>query len=130
MSEACNTTGSATVGAITAHSDMKTLIDVTPRAVEKLKAFMQSENKVGYGLRVAVLPGGCSGSTYSLTFEKAGLESDIKLEFHGVSVFVDKMSEPMLQGSTIDYVESLQGAGFTVNNPNVSGGCGCGKSFS
>ncbi len=130
MTDACNTTGSATVGTITSHTDMKTLIDVTPRAVEKLKAFMQSENKVGYGLRVAVLPGGCSGSTYSLTFEKTGLESDIKLEFHGVPVFVDKMSEPMLQGSTIDYVESLQGAGFTVNNPNVSGGCGCGKSFS
>lgn len=130
MNDACNTTGSATVGSTTLKTDMKTLIEVTPRAVEKLKAFMVSEKKEGYGLRVAVLPGGCSGYTYSLTFEKEGLGSDIKLEFFGVPVFVDKMSEPMLQGSTIDYVESLQGAGFTVNNPNVHGGCGCGKSFS
>lgn len=130
MNDACNTTGSATVGATTMKTDMKTVIELTERAATKLKDFMGKENKTGYGLRVAVLPGGCSGSTYSLTFEKTGLESDIKLEFFGVPVYVDKMSEPMLQGSTIDYVESLQGAGFTVNNPNVSGGCGCGKSFS
>lgn len=130
MNDACNTTGSAMVGNTITKTEMKTIIDVTPRAVEKLKEFMIRENKQGYGLRVQVLPGGCSGYSYSLTFENKPLDSDIKLEFFGVRVFVDKMSEPMLQGSTIDFVESLQGSGFTVNNPNVHSSCGCGKSFS
>lgn len=129
MNDACTTTGGATVGANTL---LKTqhIVELTPQAAEKLKAFMIRENKEGYGLRVQVLPGGCSGFTYSLTFENSPHESDIKLEFHGVPVYVDKMSEPMLKGSTIDYSESLQGAGFAVNNPNVHGSCGCGKSFS
>ena len=127
MEDVCAATGGATIGKDTVKVEQ--LVELTERAAEKVKAFMKKEGKEGYGLRLAVLPGGCSGHTYSLTFEKDGLESDIKLEFHGIKVFVDKMSEPMLKGSQIDYVESLQGAGFNINNPNVSGGCGCGKSF-
>ena len=129
MNDACNTTGSAGVGEAT-QTQSKHLVELTPKAAEKIKAFMEKENKQEYGLRVQVLPGGCSGYTYSLTFENHPLDSDIKLEFFGVHVYVDKMSEPMIQGSTIDYTESLQGAGFMVNNPNVHGSCGCGKSFS
>ncbi len=130
MNDACNTSGSAVVGNVNVKMEMKTPIELTEKAAAKLKEFMEKENKQGYGLRVQVLPGGCSGYSYSLTFEKNALESDLKLEFHGVNVYVDKMSEPMLHGSQIDYVESLQGAGFTVNNPNVHSSCGCGKSFS
>ena len=130
MDDACTTTGTATVGKTEMKTETKHLVELTERAAHKLKDFMQSENKAGYGLRVQVLPGGCSGYTYSLTFEKEGLGSDIKLEFYGVHVYVDKMSEPMIHGSTIDFAESLQGSGFTVNNPNVHGSCGCGKSFS
>jgi iron-sulfur cluster assembly accessory protein len=129
MNDACNTTGSATIGKTEVKAEMNTVVSLTERAAEKIKEFMLKEGKMGSGLRVAVLPGGCSGHTYSLTFEERSLSSDTQLEFFGVKVFVDKMSEPLLQGSQIDYVESLQGAGFSVNNPNVNGGCGCGKSF-
>ncbi len=130
MNDACNTTGNATVGKMEMKHHSGHVISLTERAAEKVKEYMMKEGKMDQGLRIAVLPGGCSGFTYSLTFESAPLSSDIKLEQHGVKVYIDKMSEPMLQGSTIDFVESLQGAGFAVNNPNVSGGCGCGKSFS
>ncbi len=131
MHDGCNTHGNANVGSAMTHTHAsKFAVELTPKAAEKLKDFMKSENKQGYGLRVQVLPGGCSGYSYSLTFENKPHESDVTLEFFGVHVYVDKMSEPMLSGSTIDYVESLQGAGFTVNNPNVHSSCGCGKSFS
>ena len=128
MDDACNTAGSAktVMGMTQMKSDA--LVSLTERAAEKLKEFMMKENKEGYGLRIAILPGGCSGYTTSLTFEKTALESDIKLEYFGVPVYVDKMSEQFLHGSTVDYVESLQGAGFTVNNPNAKGSCGCGAS--
>lgn len=129
MNDACHSTGSAHVGNAT-KTATSNVIELTQKAAEKIKEFMKSENKTGQGLRVQVLPGGCSGYSYSLTFESKPLDSDLKFEYFGVPVYVDKMSEPMLHGSTIDYVESLQGAGFTVNNPNVHGSCGCGKSFS
>ncbi len=128
MDDACQTAGSAKTIMGSTQTKVDTVVTLTERAAEKLKEFMAKENKPGHGLRIAILPGGCSGYTTSLTFEKSAMESDIKLEFHGVKVYVDKMSEPMLQGSVIDYVESLQGAGFAINNPNAKGSCGCGSS--
>lgn len=128
MSEACNTAGTAKTIISAQGSESPFVVVLTERAAAKLVEFMQKENKAGQGLRIAVLPGGCSGYTTSLTFEAAPLSSDIVSEQHGVRVFVDKMSEPMLHGSTVDYVESLQGAGFTVINPNAKGSCGCGAS--
>lgn len=131
MTDACNTTGNAGVGKTNVVVQSNgAIISLTERAAEKVKEFMMKEGKTNQGLRVAVLPGGCSGYTYSLTFEETPLSSDIKLEEHGVKIYVDKMAEELIRGSVVDYVESLQGAGFAVNNPNVHGSCGCGKSWS
>ncbi len=81
------------------------------------------------GLRVSVLPGGCSGFKYSLNIEEAALEDDMVQEVNGIRVFVDGFSAQYLSGVTVDYVTSMQGSGFTFSNPNASGGCGCGSSF-
>jgi iron-sulfur cluster assembly protein len=81
------------------------------------------------GLRVGVLPGGCSGFKYSLNIEEASQEDDIILESSGLRLFVDGFSLQYLNGITIDYVTSMQGSGFTFSNPNATGGCGCGSSF-
>ena len=81
------------------------------------------------GLRVSVLPGGCSGFKYSLNIEEAALEDDMVAEINGVRVFVDGFSAQYLTGVAIDYVTSMQGSGFTFSNPNSTGGCGCGSSF-
>ncbi|MDX2192317.1 MAG: iron-sulfur cluster assembly accessory protein [Gemmatimonadales bacterium] len=81
------------------------------------------------GLRVGVMPGGCSGFKYSLNIEEAAAEDDMVVELNGVRCFVDGFSAQYLNGVTIDYVTSMQGSGFTFNNPNATGGCGCGTSF-
>src|SRR5690242_6950856 len=81
------------------------------------------------GLRVSVLPGGCSGFKYSLNIEERALDDDLVQEINGVRVFVDGFSAQYLTGVTIDYVSAMQGSGFTFNNPNATGGCGCGSSF-
>ena len=81
------------------------------------------------GLRVSVLPGGCSGFKYSLNIEERPLEDDLVLEVAGVRVLVDGFSAQYLNGVSIDYVTSMQGSGFTFSNPNSTGGCGCGSSF-
>ena len=85
-------------------------------------------HRVGAG-RVAVLPGGCSGFKYGLNIEERPFDDDIVLDASGVRVFVDAFSAQYLSGTTIDYVSSMQGAGFTFSNPNSTGGCGCGSSF-
>jgi iron-sulfur cluster assembly protein len=82
------------------------------------------------GLRVSVQPGGCSGFKYSLVIEDAMAEDDTILELDGFRVFVDPFSAQYLNGVTIDFVSSMQGSGFTFKNPNSTGGCGCGSSFS
>lgn len=81
------------------------------------------------GLRVGVLPGGCSGFQYGLNIEDEAGEDDIILEAEGIRMFVDPFSLQYLNGCEIDYVSTFQGSGFTFNNPNASGGCGCGSSF-
>jgi iron-sulfur cluster assembly protein len=96
---------------------------LTSRAAEEVQKFIAQEqvSADSAGLRVSVLPGGCSGFKYSLNIEERPLEDDM--------VFVDGFSAQYLTGITIDYVSSMQGSGFTFNNPNASGGCGCGSSF-
>jgi len=106
------------------------MVEVTERAVSKVKALLESENKTGFGLRIAVQGGGCSGFQYGLTFEDTARPDDKVLEFNGLKVFIDAMSQPYLSGTTVDYVESLQGSGFKINNPNATSSCGCGDSFS
>ena len=104
---------------------------LTPRAVEEVRKFMEAEKVQpdSAGLRVSVLPGGCSGFKYSLNIEERPLDDDHVLPVGGVRVFVDGFSLQYLNGVTVDYVSSMQGSGFTFSNPNASGGCGCGSSF-
>jgi len=106
-------------------------VTLTPRAVEEVLKFMEAEKVLPdvAGLRVGVLPGGCSGFKYSLNIEEQALEDDYVVPVDRIRVFVDGFSLQYLNGVTIDYVSSMQGSGFTFSNPNSTGGCGCGSSF-
>jgi iron-sulfur cluster assembly accessory protein len=106
-------------------------IQLTESAGEQVKRFIEQEQVAleTAGLRVAVLPGGCSGFKYGLNIEERPLDDDMILDVRGLRVFVDQFSAQYLDGVTIDYVTTLQGAGFTFDNPNATGGCGCGSSF-
>ena len=104
---------------------------VTPVAGTEVRKFMAAEGvdpAIG-GLRVSVQPGGCSGFKYGLLIEDEHAEDDLVLPSDGFNVFVDPFSAQYLNGVTIDYVSSMQGSGFTFKNPNATGGCGCGSSF-
>ncbi|MEI6814374.1 MAG: iron-sulfur cluster assembly accessory protein [bacterium] len=110
----------------------ETLLGLTAAAVVEVKKFMVAENvapETG-GLRVSVQPGGCSGFKYSLLIEDKPAEDDTIVAQDGFNVFVDPFSMQYVGGVTVDYVTSMQGSGFTFKNPNATGGCGCGSSFS
>ena len=104
---------------------------LSEKAAAEVRKFIEAEPLPveTAGLRVSVLPGGCSGFKYSLNIDEASQEDDIILESSGVRLFVDGFSLQYLNGVTIDYVTSMQGSGFTFTNPNATGGCGCGSSF-
>ena len=104
---------------------------LTERAAEEVQKFIAQEqvSPETAGLRVSVLPGGCSGFKYSLNIEERALDDDHVHAVNGVRVFIDGFSAQYLTGVTIDYVTSMQGSGFTFTNPNATGGCGCGTSF-
>jgi iron-sulfur cluster assembly accessory protein len=105
-------------------------ISVTPTAVSEVRKYMEeNEANESAGLRVGVLPGGCSGFQYGLNIEDEPAEDDLVVEIDGLRLFVDPFSLQYLGGVEIDYVTTFQGSGFTFNNPNASGGCGCGSSF-
>jgi iron-sulfur cluster assembly accessory protein len=108
---------------------MDNLITLTDKAVEMVKDAMQREGLAGYGIRIGVMGGGCSGFQYSMDFENSPKDGDITLEQAGLKLYVDAMSSMYLQGVTVDYVVGLQGAGFKFNNPNAKSTCGCGSSF-
>ena len=105
---------------------------VTPVAATEVRRFMEAEgvDMAKAGLRVSVQPGGCSGFKYGLLIEDEPADDDVILAQDGFKVFVDPFSAQYLNGVTIDYVSSFQGSGFTFKNPNSTGGCGCGSSFS
>ncbi len=108
------------------------MVTVTDAATVEVKKFMDAEgvpHDQG-GLRVSVQPGGCSGFKYGLLIEDQPAEDDLVLAMGGFRLFVDPFSAQYLSGVTIDYVSSMQGSGFTFKNPNATGGCGCGSSFS
>lgn len=109
---------------------MDNFIVLTDKAVEMVRDAMQREGLAGYGIRVGVQGGGCSGFQYSMDFEEKAKDGDVTLEQSGIKLYVDSMSSMYLQGVTIDYVQGLQGAGFKFNNPNAKNTCGCGSSFS
>ncbi len=103
---------------------------VTELAADKVREIRGQENiEAHYALRVKVMGGGCSGFQYDLYFDEQQ-EGDYEFESNGVKLISDQMSFMYLMGTTIDYVEGLQGAGFKFNNPNTTGSCGCGSSFS
>jgi len=104
------------------------LMTVTESAATKIKQLMAEEQDVSV-LRVAIQGGGCSGFQYGLGFDRGPVEGDLEFEMHGVQVVVDPFSAPYLQGAEVDYVDSIQAAGFAINNPNATASCGCGHSF-
>jgi iron-sulfur cluster assembly accessory protein len=105
------------------------VVSLTEKAAEMVKAAMAKEKVVGFGLRVGVVGGGCSGFQYQMAFEEAPAADDMVLEQYGVRIFVDAISQEHLAGVTVDYVTGLHGAGFKFGNPNASRTCGCGSSF-
>ena len=109
---------------------METIITLTENALEAVGGFIE-EQGVGEdaGLRVSILPGGCSGFQYGLNVVDGPDDDDEVFELSGVPIFIDPFSVQYLEGVEIDYVTSMMGAGFTFNNPNATGGCGCGSSF-
>lgn len=104
------------------------MVTLTENASVKLKGLIAEEGDQDDGLRVKVVPGGCSGFEYQLTFDQP-TDADEVFEQHGVRIIVDRYSAPYLVGAEFDYEESFQGAGFVINNPNSTSSCGCGKSF-
>ena len=105
------------------------VVSLTDAAATKLAELTKEEPNPNIGLRVYVYSGGCSGYRYGMMLEDAPTEADRVLQANGVRVYVDENSIQYLQGSQIDYVDTLMGAGFTVNNPNAVSACGCGSSF-
>ena len=105
------------------------MLNLTDRAAEKVKEIRDSEGLVGQGLRVRVIGGGCAGFSYDLFFEDETTDLDQTFESHGIPIYVDMMSAQYLDGTQIDYVEGLQGAGFKFVNPQAKQTCGCGSSF-
>jgi iron-sulfur cluster assembly protein len=104
-------------------------ITLTSTAAEKLQALLHERNMLAHGLRVFVAGGGCSGMQYGMAFDPQPRETDHVLESDGVRLFVDPMSMMYIAGAQIDYVDSLMGGGFRIENPNAVATCGCGHSF-
>ncbi|MBF4627701.1 MULTISPECIES: HesB/IscA family protein [Curtobacterium] len=98
-------------------------------AAGKVASLLEQEGRDDLRLRLAVQPGGCSGLIYQLYFDERLLDGDVTAEFDGVEVVVDKMSVPYLDGATIDFEDTIQKQGFTIDNPNAQGSCACGDSF-
>ena len=114
----------------TTTTEEEPMLGLTAKAAEKVREIQSAENiEASYGLRLRVVGGGCSGFAYDLYFDQL-TEMDRTFDSHGVKLIVDEMSLQYLAGTTVDYVEGLQGAGFKFGNPNVKSTCGCGSSFS
>jgi iron-sulfur cluster assembly accessory protein len=108
----------------------KTPVILTSKAISKVKEIMGQQDPVPAGLRVGVVGGGCSGFSYSMSFENAPGMMDKVFDFDGLKVYVDATSVMYLDGCIVDYLETIEGAGFKFENPNVKSTCGCGSSFS
>jgi len=123
MSETVQTATAATDTA-TAHG-----VVLTPVAVEKVRSLLQQEGRDDLRLRIGVQPGGCSGLIYQLYFDERELDGDAVVDFDGVGLVVDRMSAPYLEGASIDFADTIEKQGFTIENPNATGSCACGDSF-
>jgi iron-sulfur cluster assembly accessory protein len=104
-------------------------VKLTDVAAGKVRSLLEQEGRTDLRLRVAVQPGGCSGLIYQLYFDERLLDGDAVVDFSGVEVVVDKMSVPYLDGASIDFEDTIQKQGFTIDNPNAQGSCACGDSF-
>ncbi|MFD1860058.1 iron-sulfur cluster assembly accessory protein [Aeromicrobium phragmitis] len=104
-------------------------VTLTSGAAAKVKSLLDQEGRDDLSLRIAVQPGGCSGLRYQLFFDERSLDGDEIREFEGVNVVVDRMSLPYLHGATIDFVDTIEKQGFTIDNPMATGSCACGDSF-
>jgi iron-sulfur cluster assembly protein len=117
------------VSATDTHVETEGVITLTETAAEKVNSFLEDQTDVEeIALRVAVQAGGCAGFRYALFFDDRQLDGDHEEEHHGIKVRVDKMSTPYLHGAVIDWKESLEASGFSIENPNSSGSCACGDS--
>jgi iron-sulfur cluster assembly accessory protein len=105
-------------------------VELSEAAAVKAKALLDQEGRDDMHLRISVQPGGCSGLRYQLFFDDRTLDGDLYRDFNGLRVGVDRMSAPYLQGATIDFVDTIEKQGFTIDNPNAGGSCACGDSFS
>ena len=106
-----------------------TSVVLTEQAAVKVRGLLDQEGRDDLNLRIAVQPGGCSGLRYQLFFDNRDLEGDVVTDISGVGVVIDRMSLPYLGGATIDYVDTIEKQGFTIDNPNAGGSCACGDSF-
>lgn len=107
-----------------------TTINLTDKAIAKVSELVKQEGNPELALRVAVRPGGCSGYSYEMFFDSEFADDDMMSEYGDVKVVVDPASAPLIMGATLDFKDGLQGAGFSINNPNAQRSCGCGQSFS
>ncbi|TFD35169.1 iron-sulfur cluster assembly accessory protein [Cryobacterium sp. TMT1-19] len=105
-------------------------VGLSATAADKVRSLLAQEGREDLRLRVAVQPGGCSGLIYQLYFDERLLDGDALVDFDGVEIVVDKMSVPYLDGASIDFEDTIQKQGFTIDNPNAGGSCACGDSFS
>ena len=113
----------------TAVQTAATTVVLTEAASSKVRTLLEQEGRDDLRLRIAVQPGGCSGLQYQLFFDERVLDGDSELSPHGVPVVVDRMSSPYLGGATVDFTDTIEQQGFTIDNPNAGGGCACGNSF-
>ncbi|MHA3704731.1 iron-sulfur cluster insertion protein ErpA [Jatrophihabitans sp. YIM 134969] len=113
----------------TASETVTGTLQLTEFAAGKVRELLDQEGRDDLRLRVAVQPGGCSGLQYQLFFDERALDGDVHFAPHGVPIVVDRMSAPYLGGATIDFTDTISQQGFTIDNPNASGGCACGNSF-
>lgn len=104
-------------------------VTLTEPAASKAKALLEQEGRDDMHLRIAVQPGGCAGLRYQLFFDERKLDGDLYRDFNGLQVAVDRMSAPYVEGAAIDFVDTIEKQGFTIDNPNAGGSCACGDSF-
>ncbi len=124
-----DTVSDVTLGQTRTSADPEHGVLISDAAADKVRSLLSQEGRDDLRLRVAVQPGGCSGLIYQLYFDERLLEGDATVDFDGVEVVVDKMSVPYLSGASIDFEDTIQKQGFTIDNPNAQGSCACGDSF-
>ena len=115
---------------MSAETTQTTGVVLTDQAASKVKSLIENEGRDDLALRIAVQPGGCSGMWYQLFFDDRQMDGDVRQDFSGVTVVVDRMSVPYLMGATIDFADTIEQQGFTIDNPNAQNSCACGDSFS